>query len=241
MRLTGSQLLLSATDLAHHLGCRHLTRLEHLRVEGKIRAPRWDDPGADALRERGLAHEKAYLDHLRSALGRDVERIEEPLSEAGAAAALDFMRRGVGAIAQAPLAEGRWRGIADVLLRVDAPSQLGPWSYEPVDTKLAAETKGGTVLQLCLYTELLGALQGRLPDSMFVVKPGLYGEPERFRTRDYLAYYRRVRDALAAALDAPGASTAPTRSPSPSATSASGGSAATGSGAPTTTSPSWPA
>ena len=205
MRLTSSELLLSATDLARHLGCRHLTHLEHLRAEGKLRPPRWENLGVDVLRERGLAHETAYLDHLRT-LGRDVERIEDPFSEGGAAAALDCMRRGVGAIAQAPLAQGRWRGIADVLLRVDgAASELGSWSYEPVDTKLAQETKGGTVLQLCLYAELLGALQGRLPDAMYVVKPGLYGEPERFRTRDYLAYYRRVRDALAAALDTSGA------------------------------------
>jgi uncharacterized protein len=203
VRASEAGLLLSATDLANHLGCRHLTHLERLRVEGRIEPPRFEDAMADVLRERGLAHEAAYLEHLRTAEGRDVERFAKPgFGEAELAATLDAMRRGVAAIAQAPLRLGRWRGIADVLLRVAEPSGLGPWSYVPVDTKLAVETKGGTVLQLCLYAEIVGRLQGHLPDAVFVVKPARYGEPERFRTRDFIAYYRRVRDALAASLDA---------------------------------------
>ena len=39
--------------------------------------------------------------------------------------------------------------------RVETPSALGPWSYEVIDTKLARETKGNTVLQLSLYSDLL--------------------------------------------------------------------------------------
>jgi uncharacterized protein len=31
---------------------------------------------------------------------------------------------------------------------VETPSALGVWSYEVIDTKLARETKGGTILQL---------------------------------------------------------------------------------------------
>lgn len=202
VRLAESQLLLSATDLANHLGCRHLTGLQRLHAEGQLEPPRYEDPAVEVLRERGRRHEAAYLDHLR-AMGREVVRLDGELTEAGAAAVLDTMRRGVDAIAQAPLLGGRFLGVADVLLRVERPSGLGGWSYEPVDTKLALETKGGTVLQLCLYAELVGALQGGLPEAMHVVKPGGYAAPERFRTRDYVYYYRRVRDGLAAALDAP--------------------------------------
>ena len=43
---------------------------------------------------------------------------------------------------------------ADILRRVEVSSALGGWSYEPVDTKLARETKAGTILQLCLYADL---------------------------------------------------------------------------------------
>ena len=48
--------------------------------------------------------------------------------------------------------------VLDVLRRVDVPSGLGAWSYEPVDTKLARETRAGTILQLCTYCEMLAAM-----------------------------------------------------------------------------------
>jgi hypothetical protein len=50
-------------------------------------------------------------------------------------------------IVQGALASGRWSG-RTVLKRVETPSALGVWSYEVIDTKLARETKGGTILQL---------------------------------------------------------------------------------------------
>ena len=58
-----------------------------------------------------------------------------------------------------------------MLLRVETPSVSGPWSYEVIDAKLARETKGGTVLQLCLYAELLADAQGVRPETSYVVAP----------------------------------------------------------------------
>ncbi len=99
------------------------------------------------------------------------------------------------------------------------PSNLGDWSYEVVDTKLARRTKGGTILQLCLYSDLVRDVQGKLPEYMYVVSPGTGFTPEAFRVDDYLAYYRLVRrrleQAVAPDLDAaaqdhpPGGSTYP--------------------------------
>ena len=57
-----------------------------------------------------------------------------------------------------------WSGRADILRRVDVPSDLGDWSYEVIDTKLARETRGGTILQLALYSDLVCSVQGVLPD-----------------------------------------------------------------------------
>ena len=70
------------------------------------------------------------------------------------------MRAGTAAIAQGVLLGGRWHGRADVLLRVERPSDLGAGSYEVADTKLAAETRGGTVLQISLYADLVSQIQG---------------------------------------------------------------------------------
>jgi len=39
-----------------------------------------------------------------------------------------------------------WRGHADFLRRVETPSTLGPYPYEPYDTKLAHQLKPGAVL-----------------------------------------------------------------------------------------------
>src|SRR5215475_13009731 len=71
MRLNGSGIRLSATDLAKHLACRHLTALDFLAAKGEIRRPHRNDPTVDVLEDRGRRHEAAYLDHLK-AEGKDV-------------------------------------------------------------------------------------------------------------------------------------------------------------------------
>jgi predicted RecB family nuclease len=87
-----------------------------------------------------------------------------------------------------------------VLRRVEQPSEFGARSYEVIDTKLAQTTKGGTVLQLCLYSSLLEAAQKLTPEFAYVVVPGSDFEPQQFRIADYAAYYRRVRMSLAKAI-----------------------------------------
>src|SRR5215472_1506681 len=57
---------LSATDLANHLSCRHLTTLDLQLTKGEIGEPSWDNPHLRTLQQRGLEHEKAYVDDLRS-------------------------------------------------------------------------------------------------------------------------------------------------------------------------------
>jgi uncharacterized protein len=65
-----------------------------------------------------------------------------------------------------------------------------------VDTKLARETKGNTVLQLSLYSDLLTEMQGRAPEAAYVVIPGTNYIPETYRLADYAAFYRKVRRSL---------------------------------------------
>ena len=48
-------------------------------------------------------------------------------------------------------------------------------------------TKAGTILQLCVYTDMLGRLQGLTPEHMHVVKPGGDFEPETFRFAEFHA------------------------------------------------------
>jgi predicted RecB family nuclease len=200
MRFDNNVLQLSATDLAKHLACRHLTSLDYLAARGELKRPFWHDPAVDVLAERGLRHETAYLTHLQK-LGHQILADVRGLDDAGRLQrTLNAMRSGVGAIVQADLNGGRWRGRADVLLRVNRPSGLGDWSYEVVDTKLARETRGGTILQLCLYSELVAEIQGCQPDRAHVVTPGCDFQPETFRLHDFLAYYRFVKSRLESAV-----------------------------------------
>ena len=52
MRLHDSTLVLTPTDIANHLACRHLTQLDRARLAGE-RIELRQDPRIDALRHRG--------------------------------------------------------------------------------------------------------------------------------------------------------------------------------------------
>ncbi len=91
-----------------------------------------------------------------------------------------------------------WGGRADFLVRVDKPSDLGPWSYEVVETKLARSTKAHAIIQLCFYSDLLSTIQGVVPNYMHVVLGG-GAKPEKFFVQRYLAFFRKIkRDFIAA-------------------------------------------
>ena len=203
MHKDGDSLCLSATDIANHLACAHLTQLERAVAEGRRAAPAWSDPALALLQQRGFAHERAYIAHLR-AKGLAVVKPAEEGGKLSVERVLEAMRAGAGVIVQAELRKDRWLGRADVLLRVEKPSpQLGDWSYEVVDTKLAQETRAGTVLQLCLYSELVAEMQGLTPEWMHVVKPGTDFPCESFRYDDHGAYYRLVRSRLEQTIASP--------------------------------------
>ena len=102
------------------------------------------------------------------------------------------MHEGVGATYQAVLFDGRRLGYADFLRRVESPSSLGSWSYEVWDTKLARHVKASAVLQICMYSDMLGVLQGRQPAEMHLALGGVQRERVSFRVADYAAYYRLV-------------------------------------------------
>src|SRR5271165_2556016 len=106
----------SATDLANHLSCRHLTTVDLRLAKGEIAEPRWDNPHARVLQQRGLEHEKAYIDGLRAKGLSVVDLSNEPEAATWAA-----MESGAQVIVQASLAGGPWKGRADVLLRVEQP------------------------------------------------------------------------------------------------------------------------
>jgi len=197
--LTDTGLTFSATDLSNFLACPHLSVLNRAMVYGGPKPPVYDDPALEALRRRGLEHEDAYRRGLEAA-GLNVRSIEDPTDlpisrrrAVHAAATLDAMREGVDVIFQGALLEGAWFGKPDFLRKVAKPSAFGPWSYEVVDTKLAREAKGGALLQVLLYADMLERAQGSAPEFVHLVLGGPESPEESFRVADYAAYFRLVR------------------------------------------------
>ena len=211
MQLIDQRLAYSATDLVGFLECRHLANLERAAtLVPDVRRPNRDDPVLDRMARRGQEYEARYLDELR-AEGREIAEIRPPdtvsptrLIRPEHEATLRAMRRGAEVIYQGVLLDERRLGYADFLERVDTPSDLGPWSYEVVDTKLARQPSAPAVLQICMYSDLLGAMQGRLPERMHLVLGGVQREAVSLRVADYAAYYRLVAREFEALLDSPG-------------------------------------
>ena len=199
--LADHRLFYSATDLTNFLGCRHLTVLERLAAGKVIRRPFFDDPMLELLQERGLEHERSHVQHLANN-GRRVVEIARHDSEA-LAATIKAMRDGADVIVQGRLEHGSWAGWVDVLLRVDGVSAFGSYHYEPVETKLAKETRGATLIQLCLYAELLSVLQGSPPEQLRVVIPETGFRPETYRFAEFRAYFAFVARNFERAIRAP--------------------------------------
>lgn len=200
MKRVSGEFVLSASDLGNHLACNHATSLDLEVARNKRKAIHRTDPLLEVLRQRGFAHEEAYVKHLQDQGLRITHIAKDDRTAAAAAPETErAMKAGADVIVQAALAGGLWAGWADVLRRVATPSALGDWSYEVVDTKLTADTKAGTILQLCLYSELLAAVQGYLPRQFYVVTPGNFSETTTaYRFADFGAYYELVKQRLAA-------------------------------------------
>jgi predicted RecB family nuclease len=203
MRLADDGTLrLSPFDLANHLACAHLTQLE-LRVQrGEFARPIVDDPYGQIILRKGNEHEAAYLARIEDD-GRTVARMltyddDGFVDEDARLATEDAIRGGVAdVIYQAYLTDGTWRGFADFLER------LPDGTYEPVDTKLARSAKPLHVIQLCFYAEQLERVQGRLPEHVHVELGS--GERVTLRTADFIAFFRRSRERLLAAIAGEGA------------------------------------
>jgi predicted RecB family nuclease len=195
--LPDGTIVVSATDLVGYLECDHLATLELGRARGLwAPPPHRTDPTLDLLRQKGDEHERRFLERQRAA-GRTITEIARPdRSLEGLADAADrtiaAMGRGDEVIFQATLFDGRWLGYADFLMRVASPSSFGSWSYEVADTKLSRAVKGGAVLQVCVYSDLLTRVQGVAPSAVHIVTGD--GAMQTMRVDDYAAYYRAVKD-----------------------------------------------
>lgn len=198
MKLKQGSIIFSPSDLSNHISCKHITNLNKKALLKEIDKPgNYQNRVLDMLREKGEAFERDYL-HKLELEGKTIVKIskENPNAEQDTIVA---MQEGKDIIYQARLVEGNeWSGWADFVIKVEKPSDLGDWSYEVLDTKLATETRAGTILQIALYSERIGVIQGVLPEFMYVQNP----ESEiKYRVDEYSAYVRLVKKRLVEAIN----------------------------------------
>lgn len=200
MRLDGQALRLSPTDLAAYSACGHRTLLDRLRALGLAKVQEYPDPRLELIQKKGIEHERAYLSDLE-AEGKTVVRFGDlkpdernPEGYAHRAAeTLAAMRQGPDVIYQGTVYDGTWLGFVDFLLKVDTPSDLGGWSYEVADAKLAREAKATAILQTCVYSEMLARVQGVAPERIHIYLGGPRPRKVSFRLAHFAAYYRALK------------------------------------------------
>ncbi|MYA76040.1 MAG: TM0106 family RecB-like putative nuclease [Gemmatimonadetes bacterium] len=196
----------SATDLVYYLGCRHATYLDLRSLEEDLEKAESDET-MRLLQRKGLEHEKAYLERLRTE-GRDIVEIDRDGALQGRAAATrSAMESGADVIFQAVLHREPWRGDADFLVRCPRPSALGDYSYEVLDTKLAKTAAPKHLIQLCVYTDLLEGLQELRPEFMYLLQGD--GKKACFRVDDFYYYYALARRRFEAWIAEPPSDTNP--------------------------------
>ncbi len=199
MRKKHNQLSLAPTDLAGYLNCRHLTSLDLRAAHGEFERPKVYSPVIQTLQEKGLEHERGYLEYLKTQHSHVVELPEYASLEA----TREAMASGADVIFQANLSNDTWSGYADFLVKVPNPDNAWGWSYEAQDTKLARNTRAGTILQLCVYSLVLEELQGTRPEHMHVVAPGRDWQPETYRCDEFSAYFRLLATGITEFTNAP--------------------------------------
>lgn len=184
MRLYQDRLLHSPTDLVRFLGCAHAVALDLRKLRDPASLPDkiGNDAMTDLVAEAGLAHEDAYRNTLANS-GTLVEISTDGSIRSRAEATVAAMQSGAETIFQAAFLDEPWHGFADFLRRVEEPSTLGSWSYEPVDTKLARSVKPAYLVQLGLYADMIAQVQGTHPRRAYVALGS--GVEESFRLVDF--------------------------------------------------------
>ena len=191
MQLTKSgSILFSPSDLATFLECHHSSLLTRMYLGKGTKKAKKDD-NRDLVQQKGLEHERAYLESLKKQGLRVVEIPKDRDLEEMAELSLAAMQQGADVIYQAALSILPWRGFADFLFKCDTPSNFGEYSYEVVDTKLARAAEPKHIIQLCAYSEYLSELQGVRPKNIHLVLGNR--EKHSFKIDDYFYYYLQVK------------------------------------------------
>lgn len=191
--------VLAVTDLAMFPGCTHRIWLEQGAALGSWLRPREADAFRDLLADRGLAHERRYLNELTETEGPSrTFPIPRSTPESLAAAhrdTLSALSEGAAVLYQPTLFNGTLYGRPDFLVRTAGSSRLGLFAYEVHDAKLARAPREDALIQLLAYSLLLQEAGGAADGGRAVLALG-DGTRAVFPIDTGMAYVRRLKTGL---------------------------------------------
>ncbi|WP_198266735.1 TM0106 family RecB-like putative nuclease, partial [sulfur-oxidizing endosymbiont of Gigantopelta aegis] len=203
MYITNNAMIFSPSDLTVFLNSPFASWMDRANIEDSNFSitPDESDPFMALLANKGYEHETQYLNKLKKDKNLSVIDIREQDESDPVSATLDAMQQGYDVIFQATLESKHnnllnakaylFKGHADYLKKVSIPSQLGDYSYEVWDAKLATHVKPYFIVQLCCYAQLLEQIQGIRPKNIVVILGN--GKTARLKTDDYYYYYQNIQ------------------------------------------------
>ena len=198
-------IIYSASDVVHFLECEHISTLDRINLEAPF-PEQAIDPQLELLQAKGTGHETVYFESLlqKGLSIADLKDLQGSVMDK-AQATLEAMKQGHDVIYQATLVNDKFYGHPDFLRKFNAPSKLGSYSYEVVDTKLARHPKAYFVIQISFYSELLSLAQGHQPRMMHIV---LGDRTEAsFRFDSFRQYFITLQERFRIFMDSYGATT----------------------------------
>jgi uncharacterized protein len=187
-KLKNGQIIYSPSDLTTYMASPFASWMDRLQIEKQdhnIKADP-DNELISLLSEKGFEHEKIFFKKLEkdSLIIVDIGQVE---NDKKFDETINAMQQGVDVIYQAKLQLSQFSGYSDFLRKVPTKSQLGDYSYEVWDTKLAFSIKPDFIIQLCCYSEILESIQGYLPKNIVVALGN--DTVTTLATHDYYNYY----------------------------------------------------
>jgi len=188
--MESDKIIYSPSDLTLYMDSPFASWMEHLALTNLqfLSLADKEDELMGLLQHKGIQHEQEIL---TSFLDKGLIVAEITKSPHAPEDTLAAMRSGADIIYQAGLAASSFKGYADFLVKVEGKSDLGDFHYEVWDTKLSKTVKPYFIIQLCCYSEMLEALQGRRPQHIVVVLGD--GDHVRLCTNDYFYYYKNLK------------------------------------------------
>jgi uncharacterized protein len=199
------RLSLTATALSGFFECNRKTWLEIQARQGLAPRPGQNEIERLLLERRGRERERAAVESFRAEGLSVVTIVQGPQPDEGARTTaadqtMQAMKDGADVIYQGLLRKGDWYGYPDFLRKQPGESKFGAYLYEVIDAKLARVPTARAVVQMCVYSDLLSAVQEAQPEFFWIL-PGGATTPQRLRLEDYASYYRRAKASFEAFVD----------------------------------------